>query len=148
LGLKIPDVIVSEHDELKGALEKLALEPYPLGDVAQSIIKVLEPHVQREEQFALPPLSLLPQMVKNKADVGNDEAITMAEKLKASYQDMHIEHNLIMAALEKLRVGASNRDRWDVLGLVERFNLHIQTEEEILYPATVLIGEYFKLKKS
>lgn len=43
-----PKAAISEHKELHEMLNWVALEPYPLGDVAKSAIKVLDPHIQKE----------------------------------------------------------------------------------------------------
>ncbi len=139
-----PKVVISEHRELREMLNWVKMEPYPLGEVAESAIKVLEPHVQKEEGFALPPLALLPQLAKGEFKPEMSQALDMAKKLSEGYDDMLIDHRLISAALEKLRVGAINRNRSGIVEVVEKFFTHIKMEEQIFYPATLLIGEYIK----
>jgi len=39
---------------------------------------------------------------------------------------------------------AQSEGRIEYVHLAERFMLHAQTEEEVLYPSAILIGEYLK----
>jgi len=59
---------------------------------------------------------------------------------------MH-EHKAIVIELHKLVEAAKNENRPEYVLFAEKLKLHAQTEEEVLYPAAILIGEYLKLKR-
>jgi hypothetical protein len=42
---------------------------------------------------------------------------------------------------------AARGEQAGIRSLCEKLKLHAQTEEEVLYPAAILIGEYLKLKR-
>jgi len=50
----------------------------------------------------------------------------------------------IVIELHKLMEAAQSAGRIEYVHLAERFMLHAQTEEEVLYPSAILIGEYLK----
>ncbi len=56
------------------------------------------------------------------------------------------EHRAIVGALQQLADVAIAEGKPEYAQLAERLKLHAQTEEEVLYPATILVGEYLKLK--
>ena len=56
------------------------------------------------------------------------------------------EHKAIVAALKKLVAVAKKEKRNDIVHFAEKLMLHAKTEEEVLYPAAILIGEYLKEK--
>jgi hypothetical protein len=56
------------------------------------------------------------------------------------------EHKAIVVALRKLIAESHKEQRLDIALFAEKLILHAQTEEEVLYPAAVLIGEYLEIK--
>jgi ferritin len=72
--------------------------------------------------------------------------IDMTEKLKSELKNMLEEHKTITLALENLKSIAQKENRNDIVKFADELVLHAQTEEEVLYPTSILIGEYIKLK--
>jgi len=50
-----------------------------------------------------------------------------------------------VAALKKLTSAAAEEKLPEPARFAEKLILHAQTEEEVLYPAAILVGEYLKL---
>jgi hypothetical protein len=59
---------------------------------------------------------------------------------------MLAEHKAIVGALRKLLQAATAEGHAGFASFAQKLILHAQTEEEILYPASILVGEYLKLK--
>lgn len=74
------------------------------------------------------------------------EAVAMGDKLKQDFDQMLSEHRQIVGALDKLQKAAREERRPEVVRFTEALKLHAQTEEEVLYPAAILISEYLKMK--
>ena len=72
--------------------------------------------------------------------------IALTDRLKAEMPRMLSEHKAIVQALEELGQAAKAERHPDVSVFVEELTTHAQTEEQVLYPAAVLVGEYLKLK--
>ena len=75
-----------------------------------------------------------------------ETAIEMTDRLKADLSHMLVEHKQIVIALKALTEAANLEGKEEVSRFSEKLILHAQTEEEVLYPASTLIGEYLKLK--
>ena len=72
--------------------------------------------------------------------------IAMADKLRAELGQMRSEHREIIARLKTLTEAALKENKLEYVQFAEKLSLHAQTEEEVLYPAAILVGEYLKLK--
>lgn len=138
----IPAPLQQEHQELHATLARATREPSPIGEAAREVARLLHPHFVREEEFALPPLGLLTDLARGMAVPEIQEVIGMTRRLKAELPDMLDEHRQIVAALDKLRLAAREAGRPEYEAFAEALTLHAQTEEQVLYPAAILVGEY------
>jgi hypothetical protein len=59
---------------------------------------------------------------------------------------MLAEHKEIVAALAKLVDAAKAENKPDVVHFADKLMLHAQTEEQVLYPAAILVGEVIRSK--
>lgn len=94
----------------------------------------------------MPPLGLLPSLSKGKVTSDMKDVLLMTDKLKADLNQMLKEHEEIVAVLEELVTAARKERKLKYVRFADRLTLHARTEEEIYYPAAILIGEYLKLK--
>lgn len=144
-GLSIPQPLTVEHHELHEELLKGTKEAGEVGKAARAVADLLHPHFVKEEGYALPLLGLLIPASKGDAVPHAKEAITMAGKLKADLPHMLQEHRQIVAALDALKKAANEAGKPEYVHFAEKLTLHAQTEEQVLYPAAILVGEYLKL---
>ncbi len=72
--------------------------------------------------------------------------IVMTDRLKKDLAHMLHEHKAIVTELHKLMEAAKLEKRPEYVHFAEKLKLHAQTEEEVLYPTAILIGEYLILK--
>ena len=107
---------------------------------------ILHPHFEKEEEYATPPLGLLQSIVEDNLNGDIENAMIMTSKLKANLPEMVEEHKQIVNALNDLIGVAKRNNNSQVEKFAEKLILHANNEEEILYPASILIGEYLKLK--
>lgn len=143
---KIPASLKAEHEELHRKLESYTKLPGKTGAAAKVVAEELHPHFMKEEEYALPPLGLLPDLAEGKISDEMRSVISQADKLKQEFQQMLEEHQQIVKALDKLNAAAKEENHPEVMQFVEALKLHAKTEEEVLYPTAILIGEYLKLK--
>jgi Hemerythrin HHE cation binding domain len=143
---KTPDSLKAEHKEIHDELAKATKAAERTGEAAQAVAKVLHPHFVKEEEFAMPPLSLLPALAEGKVRTDMNQVLVLTDKLKKELPEMLKEHQAIVVALQKLEEAAKAESKLEVTHLAEKLRLHAKTEEEVLYPAAVLVGEYVKVK--
>jgi hypothetical protein len=99
-----------------------------------------------EEEFAIPPLKLLPRLARGEFSSDMEELLPKTEMMKAELPRMLNEHGLIVEALRRLLQAALKERHEGYAGFAQKLILHAQQEEEVFYPASILVGEYIKLR--
>ena len=143
---KIPEPLKLEHEELHANLVRATKAGGKTGEAAKAVAQVLHDHFVKEEEFALPPIGLLAELTRGKVDEQMRSVLVMTDRLKAELPEMLREHQAVVAALKKLTAAAETENLPDHVRFAEKLMLHARTEEEVLYPAAILAGEYIKLK--
>jgi hypothetical protein len=146
MDFKIPKTMEIEHEELHKILRKATAEGGATGKAAKAVASILHPHFVKEEDFALPPLGLLPQLAKGKVTVDMKNILLMTDKLGTDLDEMLKEHREIAAVLKRLVAAAKKEKKPECVRFAEKLTLHAQAEEELYYPAAMLVGEFVKLK--
>ena len=143
---QIPTSLKLEHEELHADLVTATKAGGRVGEAAKEVAKVLHDHFVREEEFALPPIALLSALARGEVDENMKSVFGMTDRLKAELPQMLEEHKAVVAALTNLIAAAETENKQKHAGFAKKLMLHAQTEEEVLYPAAILVGEYLKLK--
>lgn len=146
--LKTPSSVKAEHEALHAQLARAIKAGGATSQAAKTVAKVLHPHFLKEEEYALPPLRLLPALAEGKTLPEMQAAVAMTARLKTDLSHMLQEHKQILIALKALIDAANLESKEQAAHFAEKLILHAQTEEEVLYPASILIGEYLILKLS
>lgn len=144
--LTIPRPLKLEHEELHEQLRRATRESGGLSEAAKAVAKLMHPHFVKEEEYALPPLGLLPLLAQGQVTPDMAAVLPMTDKLKAELGEMLAEHKSIVAALRRLADVAKRENKPEYAELADKLILHAQTEEEVSYPTAILIGEYLKLR--
>lgn len=146
-GLSIPSSIKAEHKELHADLARVVALGGKTGAIAKEVENLLHPHFVKEEEFAMPPLGLLASVSAGKMPRDAEAVIKMTERLKADMPAMLAEHQKIGAALQRLRTAAKEEGKPEAAQFADHLLAHAKQEEQILYPAAMLVGDYLKLKR-
>lgn len=144
--LRIPDPLRAEHEELYDKVARAARARGPVGEAARALVRVLQTHLAKEEKYALPPLGLLTLLSTGHVSDGMAEALTLTEKLRTDLPRILAEHQEIAGAAERLAAAARGAKKDEYVRLAETLLHHTQIEGEVLYPASLLVGEYLKCK--
>lgn len=135
-----------EHERLRQELEKATTLGGETAEAAREVLKVLVPHMLLEEEFAIPPLKLLPRLARGEFSSDMEKLLPTTEMMKAELPRMLNEHELIVEALRRLLQAALKERHEGYAGFAQKLILHAQQEEEVFYPASILVGEYIKLR--
>ena len=142
----VPKTLKFEHEQLHQELPNATNVGGRVADAAIAVAEILHPHFLNEEEYALPPLGLLPLLAEGIVKPKMRAAFKMTDKLKAELPQMLEEHKAMVSALRKLAEIAKNEKKIEYARLAEKLILHAQLEEEVNYPTAILIGEYLKSK--
>ncbi|OQY91572.1 MAG: hypothetical protein B6D39_06360 [Anaerolineae bacterium UTCFX2] len=74
------------------------------------------------------------------------QVLELTDTLKAEMPRMLEEHQVIVDALKQLIAAAKQEGKLQHADFAEKLMLHAQSEEEVAYPAALVMGEYLKLK--
>jgi hypothetical protein len=144
--ISIPASIKAEHDEIHAELVAATKAPGTVGEAARALAAVLHPHFVREEEIALPPLGLLAPLARGEAPKDMRDVLTMTDALKAELPRMLDEHKVIHAATARLGNVARAEGNAAVAHLADKLALHASGEEEVFYPAAILVGELVRAR--
>lgn len=144
--MKVPPSLRVEHEELHAELASASKAPGRIGEAARGVARIMHPHFLREDEYAIPPLSLLGRLAQGQVASDMAEVLPLVARLKDELPLMLEEHRAIIGALQKLADVAIADGKPEYVQFAERLKLHAQVEEEVLYPAAILVGEYLKLK--
>lgn len=144
--LQVPSSIAAEHHELHEELASAIKSGGKTGDAAKIVEQRLSSHFEKEEEYALPQLALLAPLAKGRVSPDMKPAIELSDKLKADMPRMLEEHKAIVEALNTLKEAAKAENKMQAISFAEKLSAHAQNEEQVMYPAAILVGEYLKLK--
>lgn len=145
--LPVPSSLKAEHAEIQAELAAAMRSGGSTERAAKDVAKLLNAHFVKEEEFAFPILALLPRLASQEKTPERDEIIRRSERFKLELPQMLQEHKAIVAGLTKLLEAARKENKPEQVQFVEKLKLHAQTEEELLYPAALMIGDYLRLRR-
>lgn len=146
--IDIPKSLHLEHEELHDFLQAARKEPGELGDALRHMARLLDAHFHREEAFAMPPLGLLMRLARNDVSPSMAEVYPHTDWLKNNLPTLMAEHQAIAKAVHELIEAARAANRIDYVEFAEKVLNHARLEEEVLYPAAIVVGEYLRLRLS
>ena len=142
----IPLPLQLEHEALHERLRQATQAGGDVGEAAKTLARLMHPHFVKEDQFALPPLGLLQPLAQGEVHPEMAEVLELTERLAAEMPTMLAEHKAIVAALERLNDAARSAGRADIAEFARALMLHAQTEEQVMYPAALLVGSVVRLR--
>ncbi|MBC8647444.1 MAG: hemerythrin domain-containing protein [Thermoanaerobaculia bacterium] len=135
-----------EHRELRHLLQTAEASGGRTGAAATAVMRVLFPHMVMEETYAMPPLKLLPRLARGDATSDMSRIIDTSETLRKELPRMLEDHKQIVLALRQLMQAAAAEGHDGYAQFATKLIAHAQLEEDVLYPAAILVGDYLRLR--
>lgn len=145
-GSESPGSSTSDHADLREEFRKAEKAGGRTGEAAVAVMKVLFPHMFMEERYAVPPLKLLPLLALGELTPEMKAILPRVDRLKEEMPRMLEDHRRIVLALRDLLRAATEEGRSEYVQLASKVIAHAQQEEDVLYPAAILVGEYIALR--
>lgn len=137
---RIPRAIQAEHESLHAELARAVKAGGKTGEAARNVLKVLQPHMAREEELVAPALALLKPLAEGRWNDTMASARTRIGRLEEELPQMLDEHVRIVDALRDLVRAATDDNLPGFARLAQTLVAHAEEEEEILYPAALLVA--------
>jgi len=140
----VPTSIKNDHENLLQKIRECSLFQDSTGALAKKLSGLMQNHFQEEEDYVLPPLGLLPSLSLGNLPSEKKDIMMLIRKFKSQAAHMSAEHQLIKALMDELKVAAEKDNHPEVHLLAGELVQHATMEEEVLYPAVILIGRYLE----
>jgi len=143
---QIPQSLQLEHEDTIERLTILTRHPGAVGAEARKALTLFKAHIARENEFILPPLTLLPELADGKVTPDMKWALAMTDRVKAEREQIFQEHTRITDAMNAL--AAAGRAAHDKMAqeFAEAAVGDSLNDSELLEPMVVVIGEYIRAK--
>jgi hypothetical protein len=135
----------AQHHELRAELDKAISLGGELGKSANAVAQALRPHLRKEEEYALPPLSILPLLTEGQVSPDMGAILSMTNKLRCELPRLLEEHKALDVQFQRLARVARDEQKSDYACCAEKFRSIAQYEEQVLFPMVLLIGRYVRL---
>ena len=117
---RFPQSIRLEHENTIEQLTKLSKRHGPVGIEAGKALGLFKAHLQREQEYILPPLSLLLQLADGKVSPDMKWAVAMADRVKAERELTYQEHTKLTDSMNALAAAARKAHDAEALGVRTR----------------------------
>lgn len=144
---EVPAQILKDHDYFLERLRPITSYGDSTGIVARELYEVMEFHFKEEEDYVLPPLGILPLLAMGELPEESAKIIQLTEKFRENRDAMLAEHQMIKHFLSEMMAFAGKENHPDLSEYEKALEKHSELEEEILFPAVLLIGDYLKIKE-
>ncbi|MBX9792607.1 MAG: DUF2231 domain-containing protein [Pirellulales bacterium] len=142
--LKMPESLWLRHEAFRAQFARAIEDGGRVGEAARAIEKLGTTHFARAKD-TFPALGLLPLLAEGEVSPEMTAVSGIAEHLRAALPQIRQEHRNLTAGLKEIAKEARQEEKTEYVGFAERLIVHIQEEEEVLYPAVLLVGEYVSL---
>lgn len=145
-GKDIPPSEAMEHEGDLAYLAKLSERPGPIGVAARNLAALLKEHIAMEDEFVLPPLTLLPELAAGKVSPDMRWALVLSDKLRAEANEVRDKHNELTLAFINLKEAAQQEHDAGVEGFASDLAADDLADVDITEPTVLLIGDWLRLK--
>ena len=144
--MQAPSSLTEEHRELFRELRELASEGGEPGKAVKELLAVLEPHFEKEEEAVMPLLGALRPLSGGKVIRNPSEVKSLHKRFSSDYPKMLKEHAQVKKLIERARTAAAKKGKGRVATVMDELEHHAKVEEEVLYPAAMLVGAFARGK--
>jgi hypothetical protein len=142
----IPATIREERATIRTELANATKLAGRTGLAARALAALLQPHFDREEQIALPPLALLGPLSRNERVASAAWVVPMTDSLRREMPKMLRDHAAIRLATQRLATAAQSEGQTLVVRFTDKLAEHARAEEELLYPAAIVVGDLVRAR--
>lgn len=142
----IPPSDAMEHDSVLAYLGKISQRTTPTGAAAKHLAEVMKAHMALEDEFILPPLSLLPAIADGTVTPDMRWAIAMSDRVKANKEKLQQSHAAITAANLALMQAAQEEHDEITVGFSKDLAADDLADVEVTEPTVIVIGEILRAK--
>lgn len=142
---ELPESLQLSRVELSAALQEAVRFGGKTGLAAELLVQIQEPRLQKEDRSVLQTLGVLAPLAADEIDPAMLERFPDIESLETNGSELDREHSAIVEAAAKLLKAAQAEGADGVTDFAERLLLRARMDQEVFYPAAILIRDYLRL---
>ncbi len=146
IGFDLSEPLRLSHARLNAALSAAMRAGGQTMIAAEAIAPLLEPHLQKEDTEVLQTLGVLEALAADGTDFAGVGDYAQLENLETSANSLREERAALSLAAERLLTTARTEGVNEVAEFAERLLSRLGLDQEIFYPAALLIRNYLRLK--
>ena len=139
--MKVPESLREEHEEFIDGIKNYSTGNDQTGAAVRELLRLLEPHVEKENELVLPLLGALRGLAAGEPLENPGAVMGAYEKYARQYRNMFAEHSPIRQSIKKARRLAKQDGQNGIVETLDALAHHSRVEEEVLYPAALLVGK-------
>jgi hypothetical protein len=143
---ELPASVQLGHEETLRRLAVLVRRKGPVGVAARKAETVLKQHMAREEEYILPPLTLLPELAEGKVTPDMAWAMAMTDRTKATREEIFEERARTTDALNGIVAAALLAHDNEAIAFAQDVAADVLVDTELEEPTVLLIGEFLHSK--
>lgn len=141
--IKTPEAIIHGHANLCLELNEITKTYSNLQKQTHLLKEVMTKHFNKEERYGLPPLGLLLNLSEGNWELDEDAIIKMTNALNLNLEELKEEHENIAKHIIELKIIAEKENYLDLKRFINNLEIHMELEDQVLYPTSNLIAKYF-----
>jgi hypothetical protein len=142
----IPQSLRLAHEATIQYVTQLAARPARVGEEARRLLPLYQAHMAKEDEYILPPLTLLPALARGEASPDMRWAIPMSDRVKAEQDEIYRSHTAVIEQCAALEFAAENAGDNDVRDWVHSAIVDDLGDLELQEPMAVLVGDILRAR--
>jgi hypothetical protein len=110
------------------------------------VARLCLPHFEYEEKTVFPILAPLPHLSPENLRPEMMHVLPLISEFRATHEALNNHHRSILGAVEALLQAAHNQENREFIDFAYNLRDHESIEDEVIYPAVILIGDYLREK--
>jgi len=143
---ELPQSLIYEHEQTISELEGLTHHPGAVGVEATKALDLFKRHIAHEQEYILPPLTLLPDLADGKVSQDMAWALEMTDRVRTNQEQIFAEHAAVTDRMNALYVAALQAHDAEAADFAKSAAADSLNDLEILEPTVIMIGDYLRTK--
>lgn len=142
--LQVPQSIRLQHEQITRRLTAYTKHEAPVGAAATKALAAVKAHYEKDEQFVLPPLALLPRIANGEVSKDMEPAIAMALRTQAAQPELEKDHIQITSLMNELIEAGNKTHNDELVRLATWIAAQSLNHIEVLIPTSIMVGNYLR----